>query len=175
MSFFDLILAIIIGGFGLFGLWFGLIHTLGSLVGTVLGVFLASRFYEPLANWLTGITGWAGNFPKVIMFILAFIIINRLVGLLFWVVDRLLSVVTRLPFLNGLNKILGLVFGLLEGVLVLGIIFNFMQIYPLSPRFMGYLANSALAPLTMGVAAVLWPLVPQALQMLRDNFNKVLP
>lgn len=175
MSFFDLILAIIIGGFGLFGLWFGLIHTLGSLLGTIVGVFLATRYFEALAGWLSAITGWTGNFPKVVMFVIAFIIINRLVGLVFWVVDRLLSILTRLPFLNGLNHLLGLALGLLEGVLVLGMIFNFIQIFPLSPQFMAHISESFIAPFTMGVAGVLWPLVPDAMQLLRNNLNKILP
>ena len=110
MPLIDIILLIIIAGFGMFGLWFGLIHTLGSLIGTIAGIYLATRFYEPMAGWLTNITGWGGNVPKVIMFIVAFIVINRLVGFAFWIVDKVLSLVTRLPFIAGINRFLGLIF-----------------------------------------------------------------
>lgn len=164
MSFFDLILAIIIGGFALFGVWFGLIHTLGSLVGTILGVFLASRCYAPMAAWLQNVTGWSDHFSNVLMFILAFLIINRLIGFAFFLVDRLLSIITRLPFINGLNRLLGLIFGLAEGVIVLGIILYFITKFPLSDNFMIALANSTIAPYCIGIASLLWPLVPQALQ-----------
>lgn len=175
MSFFDLALAIIIGAFGLFGLWFGLIHTLGSLVGTILGVYLASRYYTILADWLVGITGWTGNFPRVIMFIVAFIIINRLVGLLFWFIDRTLSIVTRLPFVNSLNRLLGLAFGLFEGVLVLGIAFYFINKFPLSQHFMDMVAASTIAPFTVAAASVLWPFIPEALRVLKTSLGQFAP
>ena len=87
MILFDLILLLILGGFVAYGLWFGLIHTLGSLLGMVVGVFLASRYYELGAGWLMNITGWGDNFSKVLIFIIAFFIINRLVGFCFWIVD----------------------------------------------------------------------------------------
>lgn len=174
MSFFDLVLLIIIGGFALFGLWFGLVHTLGSLLGTILGVFLATRYYAPMAEWLVNITGWGGNFPKVITFIIAFIIINRLVGFGFWIVDRLLSVFTKLPFISGLNRLLGAAFGFFEGVLVLGIIFFFIARFPLGPKFMGLLAASKIAPFTVATASVLWPLVPDAIRILRSTVGNLL-
>ena len=130
MSLFDLILLIIIGGFALFGLWFGLVHTLGSLLGTILGVYLASRYYQPFAEWLIQTTGWGANISKVIVFIIAFIIINRLVGLVFYVIDRALSVITKLPFISGINRLLGLAFGLFEGILVVGIVLYFIARFP---------------------------------------------
>lgn len=65
MSLFDIILIVIVAGFGLFGLWFGLVHTLGSLIGTVFGVYLASRYYGPVAEWLIRATGWGKCFPRV--------------------------------------------------------------------------------------------------------------
>lgn len=171
MSFFDLVLLIIIGGFGLFGLWFGLIHTLGSLVGTVFGVFLASRFYEMLGNWLANITGWQGNFPKVVMFIIAFLIINRLAGLLFWFADKLFSVITQLPFMNSLNRLLGLAFGLAEGAIVLGIIFYFIAKFPVGQWFMAMLSASKIAPYTVSFASILWPLLPEALKLIQNSIN----
>lgn len=171
MSFFDLALAIIIGGFGLFGLWFGLVHTLGSLVGTVLGVYLASRYYGILADWLINLTGWTGNFPRVIMFIIAFVVINRLVGLLFWFFDRAFSIITRLPFVNSLNRLLGLAFGLLEGVLAIGIIFYFIARFPLGQNFMSLVAASKIVPFTVAATAVLWPFIPTAIKIIKSSLE----
>lgn len=174
MPFFDIALLIIIGGFGLFGLWFGLIHTLGSLIGTILGVFLAFRFYSPLADWLMNLTGWQGNFPRVVMFIIAFIIINRLVGFAFWIVDKLLAFFTRLPFISGLNRILGLIFGIIEGVLVLGIIFYFIVRFPLGTNFMAALSVSKIAPYTVSAASILWPLIPEAIKLIQSSIQGIL-
>lgn len=174
MSLFDLVLVIIIGGFGLVGLWFGLVHTLGSLIGTVAGVYLASRYYGFLADWLIKVTGWAGNFPKVVTFIVAFIIIDRLVGLVFWVLDKILSIVTRLPFIRSINRLFGFVFGLAEGIIVVGMAFYFINFFPLSAKFMNMAVDSKIVPYTVKVASVLWPLLPKALNVLQGSLGQVL-
>ncbi len=171
MTLFDVGQILIIGGFALFGIWFGLISTLGSLLGTVLGVYLASRWYAPFAEWLINITGWTGNFPKVVVFIISFLLINRLVGFGFHLLDRSLSIFTRLPLLNGLNRLLGLIFGLAEGIIVLGIAFQFINKYPLAPWFMEQLGRSKIAPLCLQAASILWPLVPEAVTKINDYFN----
>ncbi len=173
MSWFDIILLIIIGGFALFGFWFGFVHTLGSLLGTVFGVYLASRFYEPLAEWLMRVTGWGDNLARVIMFILAFVIINRLVGFAFWIIDKVLSIITRLPFLNSINHLLGLALGLFEGLITVGISIYFIERFPLSERVMEWIAHSTVAPYTTQVAAVLIPLLPLAIKLLRSSVDYV--
>ena len=171
MSLFDIILLIIIGGFALFGLWFGLVHTLGSLLGTILGVYLASRYYQPFAEWLIKTTGWGSNISKVVVFIIAFIIINRLVGLAFYFIDKVLSVFTRLPFISGLNRLLGLVFGLFEGILVLGIAFYFIARFPLGTQFMSAFSTSRIAPFTIQTSSILWPFIPEAIKILKSTIG----
>ena len=113
MSIFDMALLIIISGFALFGLWFGLVHTLGSLIGTVFGVYLASRYYEPVANWIISFSGWGQNYVKVIIFIVSFLLITRLVGFIFWIMEKFLTIFTRMPFVHGLDRLLGAIFGVL--------------------------------------------------------------
>lgn len=169
MSIFDIVLICIIGAFAAFGLWFGLVHTIGSLVGTVAGVYLASRYYEPVANWLIQTTGWGANTSKVIIFIIAFFLINRVVGLLFWVVDKILSLITHLPFISSINRIFGMVFGALEGLIVLGIIFYFIARFPVGDNIMNALNASKVAPYAVKTASVLWPLVPDAIKVLQST------
>ncbi len=173
MEFIDVILLIIIGGFALFGLWFGFVHTLGSLIGTILGIYLASRFYEPFANWIIQTTGWGANFSRVIMFAIAFIVINRLVGFAFWLLDKFFSLVTHLPFIRSIDRLFGLVLGAFEGVITVGFVIFFIERYPLSPAFMEKLSMSFVAPFAVGVAAILWPLLPEALKILKSTVDYV--
>lgn len=173
MSIFDLSLLVIIAGFALAGLWFGLIHTVGSLAGTVAGAYLASRYYEPMASWLIKTTGWGENTTKVIMFILAFIIINRLVGFAFFLLDKVLSLITRLPFINSLNRLLGFLLGLVEGVFTIGLVVYFIERFPLSDKIMGLLAVSKIAPYTSKIANIFIPLLPDALKMLKSSVDYV--
>ena len=166
MSVFDIVLLGIILSFGLFGLWFGLISTMGALVGTVLGVFFASRIYVFPADWLVSITHWSGNFPKVATFIICFLIINRLVGLGFHILDKMLFRITSLPYINGLNKILGFIFGIFEGILVTGVIFYVIDRYPLWQSFMDQAAASKVVTVCEGIASFLWPLLPAVMKIM---------
>ncbi|OGH88158.1 MAG: hypothetical protein A3J93_00245 [Candidatus Magasanikbacteria bacterium RIFOXYC2_FULL_42_28] len=173
MPYFDIGLIIIIGIFGLIGLAFGLVQTLGSLLGMILGVFIAARYYEVGAEWITSFTGWGGNFPKVLIFIIAFVIINRLVGLVFWLINKILSIVTRLPFISSINRLLGLVFGVLEGAIGLGIILYFVARFPLGETFMGALGASRIVPILVHMAGVLMPLVPEGLRILQSTIESL--
>lgn len=164
----DVIIIGVIIGFGLFGMWFGIISTIGSLVGTVAGVYLATRFYGPMANWLMGITHWTGNFPKVVMFFVAFLLINRMVGFVFNLLSSLLNIFNELKVINFLNKALGFIFGVLEGIIILGITLYFVNKFP----FWGWLSEqikiSFIAPFLVDITSILWPLIPDELHQLQN-------
>lgn len=165
----DIIIAGIILGFGLFGFWFGFVSTIGSIIGTVLGLFLAIRFYSPLAAWLMELTGWTGNFPKIVMFIVAFLLINRLVGLAFFLLGKGVSVITDLPIIKSFDRILGLMFGLFEGILVIGICFYFIDKIPFSSTLMNRIGESSIIPYSVQVASFLWPLIPEGFKKIQSS------
>mgnify|MGYP001561686652 CR=1 FL=1 len=171
MSIFDLTLLIIISAFALFGLWFGLVHTLGSLLGTAFGVYLASRFYEPVANWVIGFSGFGQNYIKVIVFVVTFLIITRLVGFVFWVIQKFLMIFTRMPFIHGLDRIMGALFGFLEGSVIIGVTLFFIARFPVGLPFMEGMANSQLAPPLVKIASILIPLFPEAFRLLRSTVD----
>lgn len=173
MSWFDLSLLSIIGGFTLFGFWFGFVHTAGSLLGTLAGAYIASRYYEPLSAWLIAITGWEGNAARVTMFILAFFAISRLVGFAFFIVDKILSIITRLPFITSLNRVLGAALGFLEGVMTLGLALFFVERFPVSETIMTLIAQSDYTPKLRAVADVFIPLLPEALKLLQSTVDYV--
>jgi len=173
MPLIDIIIFIIIGGFAMFGFWFGFFHTLGSLLGTLAGIFLGSRYYEPMADWLIHITGWGENISRVIMFTIAFFIINRLVGLVFYGVDRLLRIVTRLPFIASMNRFFGLFLGIAEGMITLGMIIFFIERFPISERVMTWIAESNIAPHLSALAGKLWPLLPDAMRAVNSTVEYV--
>ena len=173
MEFIDIILLVIIGGFALAGLWFGFIHTLGSLIGTIIGAYVASRYYDVLADWVLAIFSWEGNAPRVFMFVVAFFVINRIVGLGFWFVEKMIGFLTRLPFVRSLNRFLGLLLGAAEGIISVGLVIFFIERFPLSDFIMDKLANSVVAPYTSDIASILWPLLPEAMQLLKSTVDYV--
>ena len=169
MPYFDIALLLIIFGFGVVGWRFGLVHALGSLAGTILGVYLASRWYAPVADWIINTTHWSSNFSRVVVFIIVFLIINRVVGIAFFLINKALSIITRLPIIHGINKLLGFGFGIIEGVLVVGIILYFVNKFPLDARFMNQAAQSKIAPYCVQAASILWPFIPEAIRLIKDH------
>lgn len=167
MILFDLILLLILGGFVLYGLWFGIIHTLGVLVGTIAGAFLAARWYESVASWASFLFGGHENLAKVVCFLLLFVIINRLVGLVFWLVDKIFSFLKIIPFLSTINRLVGAVFGFLEGTLVLGLTLYVAERYPLGDWFINSLADSKIADYFITVGKILMPLLPEVVKQLK--------
>ncbi len=173
----DIILLIILGGFVLYGLWFGLIQTLGGLVGVIVGSLLASRMYIPIAAWITDIFGVGENLSKVIAFIIIFVIIQRLVGFIFYLVDRIFKFISIIPFLKSLNRLAGAVLGFIEGALVIGAILFFVAQYPISETIENSLQESQVANRLVRSYRVLSPLLPQELRDFdpSDYFHIPLP
>ncbi len=166
MSFFDLILVILLGGFVLYGLWFGLIHSFGTLVGTVLGAFGAGRLFEPIAMKLLWLFGGNQNLARIVVFIVLFTIGNRVVGFAFYLIEQTFKVLTIIPFLSSLNRIGGAILGFLEGSLVLGGTLYLATKFPLGGAFSTALGQSKVAPYLLGVAAVVIPLLPELVRKL---------
>jgi len=99
------------------GLWLGLVQEFCGLAGLGLGTMLAVRFHAALA---TALPAWAGLPPwlaKAACFTALF-----LATLLFCVLlGVLISRVLKLVFLGGFDRVLGGLFGLVQGVVVLAL------------------------------------------------------
>jgi uncharacterized membrane protein required for colicin V production len=169
----DIILLSIIVAFGLAGFFFGFIHTLGSLLGTVFGVYLASRYYGVMAGWLMNITGWQGNITKVVMFVVAFFLITRLVGIAFFFIEKFFNILKFLPFVKTFDRFIGLGLGIAEGIITIGFTIFFIERFPLSTGVMTHLATSVIAPYASGIASGLWPLLPEAFRLLQSSVDYV--
>jgi len=173
MTLVDIVLLILIAGFAMFGFWFGLIHTLGSLLGTAVGAFFATRWFEPMAEWIANITGWSENMAAVLSFIITFVVINRLVGFLFWMGERFFKRFTSLPFIASINRFLGLLLGIFEGLVTLGIIFLFMDKFPISGTLIDLLGASKIVPHTINAADILLPLIPEGIKELESTIGVI--
>jgi uncharacterized membrane protein required for colicin V production len=166
MALFDVILLILLGGFVLFGLWFGFIHTLGSLLGIIAGAFIAGHYYSGFASWGSFIWG-NGDIGYVVAFTLILIFVNRLVGLVFYFFDRVFEFLTIIPFLKSIDRLAGGFLGFLEGAFTLGLILFFLSRYPINDWLTIQLQASLTAPWLVGMAKFLAPLLPEILKQLK--------
>lgn len=160
----DLILLIILFGFVLYGFWFGLIHTLGGLVGVVVASILATRLYEPFGEWVHLIFGGPQNIVEIITFIILFFLITRLVGFAFYILDRIFKFISIIPFLKSINRLLGAVLGFAEGVFLIGGILLVMAVVPFGPRMESAISASRVARYLVGTYRIMTPLLPRELR-----------
>jgi len=167
----DVILIAIVLIFAIAGFILGLIHALGSLIGLGLGVWVASHYFMPFADWLTPILLGHSGAAKVVAFILLFVIINRLVGLVFYLLEKAFHLLSIIPFLGSINKISGLLLGLVEGVLITGlVIYIIAKFTPDLALVTDNLNGSKIAHLLVLSTQTLTFLMPQALEKIQSIF-----
>jgi len=167
MTIFDVILIIILGGFVMFGFWFGIIHTLGAIVGTFAGAFFAGLWYDKLATWLTAIFGHP-NMMRIFAFVFIFIIINRLIGFGFYILDKIFNFLSVVPFLKTISRLIGGVLGFFEGLLVIGLSLFIIARFPVSDWFTQVLQASLLAPWFINTSMILQLMLPQLLKQIHS-------
>lgn len=164
MNIVDVSLLVALGGFILYGFWFGIIHMVGSLLGVLIGAIAAGRLYVPVAHWIAPFVGSNENLAKIIGFFIVFVLVNKLVGLVFWIVEKIFKFISVIPFLKTFNRLLGAALGLLEGTLVLGLLVYFASRFPVSAAFDGAFGQSSVAHALLPVGSILAPLLPLAVR-----------
>lgn len=165
MSLLDIILLSLLGGFVVSGFCFGLIHTFGALCGVIIGTILSSRYCGEVAEIIQSVTGGSLNAIKVISFILLFVLISRLVGFVFHLIEKAFDFISIIPFLKTINRLGGVILGLLEGGLVIGLSLYFAEMYPFSAWLSKMiLEQSVFAGYFLAVAKILMPLIPETLK-----------
>lgn len=117
----DLALILVWTGFVFYGLFFGFIRTLGSLLGMIVGAWAASLFYLDLFRIIGSWFGELENLGKVVCFLILFVVANRLTRLIFAILDRAFGIFSIIPFFKSVNRLGGAAFGFFEGALVLGV------------------------------------------------------
>lgn len=162
MSWLDLVIIATIGINTLMGLKTGLIKTVLSLAGVIVGVILAGRFYLPLAGQLTFIP--QATVAKVVAFAIILIVVMVIANVL----ATLLKWATSLMMLGWVNRLGGAAFGLLLGAIFTGALLATWV------RFLGAgqaISDSALAALLLDRFPMVLALLPQEFDTVRSFFQ----
>ncbi|XOU93889.1 MAG: CvpA family protein [Candidatus Kerfeldbacteria bacterium] len=158
----DLVLLIIFFGFVGAGFYLGLIHTLGAIIGVVVGIVAASNLYPEISTFVQFFMV-KENVADVIAFIVVFVGISRLVGYMVHMIDQGFKLARLIPFATMVNRLAGGLLGFLEGALVLGTILYVITTFEFSPEVMQAIDNSAMATLFTTISKVLVPLIPESM------------
>jgi uncharacterized membrane protein required for colicin V production len=154
MGIFDIALVIVICGFTFYGLFFGLIKTFGSLVALTAGILIATHFYQ-LAFKLISSYIPPTFYLRIIIYIAIFTIVNRLVVLIFYFLNKIFNIIAIIPFLKSINRLAGALFGLLEGLFIIGLILYVIRHTGYFNSWLGrQLSASAFAPYIQSVMKI---------------------
>jgi uncharacterized membrane protein required for colicin V production len=170
MTLFDVILLVILGAFVLYGIWFGLVHAIGSLVGGIAATIVAGFVYSVIGDWLATIFG-NPVLMKVLSFLIIFFIVSKLFGFLFYFLEKGFGLITRLPFIHSIDRLLGGIIGFFEGILVIGLIMFIITKYPLNPTLTNMIAGAKLVPWFINSSVLLQLLLPQSIKNMQSRIN----
>lgn len=157
MSWLDIVLIVVIAISAFMGLRIGLIKAILSLVGVIVGVILAGRFYVPLSEQLAFIPH-AGA-AKVVAFVIILVVVMVIASILAW----LLKWAASLVMLGWVNRAGGAIFGLVLGAIFCG------ALLATCTKFLGIEA----VIIESRLATVLLHYFPLVLALLPDEFNAV--
>lgn len=161
-TFVDVILIIIFFGFVFGGFALGLIRAVGAIVGLGLGTWAAGHYFMPFAERLTPFLGGNTSIANIIAFLIIFTIVNRLVVLIFHLIDKAFHIIAIIPFLKSLNRIGGVILGAAEGILTIGILIYVIAKFAPGSGFVASLDNSQIAHYLVFAAQWLIKLLPSA-------------
>lgn len=169
MSIFDTILLISWAGFVFYGLFFGFIRMIGSFIGMIVGIFLASRFYTDFYNSFDYLFGSYEGLGKIASFLLLYGIISKLVSFGFAIVEKVFNLLTIIPFLKSFNKLGGAILGFFLGGIILGLVLYLGSKYFILDSLLGAsLVNSHITPVLLYFAKLVQPLLPEAVKAMKS-------
>jgi len=164
MSSIDILIVVVVALFVWKGIRFGLIESIGGIVGLFIGAYMAGRYFEQVAETLESFLFHSTSFAKIIAFILVFILVNRAVALIFWIVDKAFGLIAIIPFLKTFNHLLGGLFGLLEGLLFIAIIVFFLAKAPFGSSLATNVEKSRFAGFVKTASVIVKPFMPASIE-----------
>jgi membrane protein required for colicin V production len=143
------------------GLRKGLIGSLLSLVGIILGIFLAGQFYDTVGSWL----GFIDN-PDIAN-VAGFIIILVATMVVAEIIARVLRTIISIVLLGWVDKLGGAVFGgLLGAIAVSALLATWVHFFETDA-----IVNSGIASLLLDNFPIILGLLPAEFDTIRDFFS----
>ena len=157
MGWLDVVILIVLVAATLVGLKIGMIKAVLSLVGTIVGVVLAGRYYASLAGQMAFIS--QPSVAKIIAFVIILVVVMLAAVVLAWLLRSLASAL----LMGWLDKLGGAVLGLVLGALFCSAL---LTIWLKSGAATGAVQDS-------GLAAFLVNALPMALALLPSEFDSI--
>lgn len=142
MGLVDILILVILGIFLLKGVLRGLLREVCTLMGLLCGGLLAFYLHVPLSQWFLEMFNWPSQLCVTISFLLVFLLTVLIFGALGYLLNRFVT----LTLMTGVNRILGAIFGLAQGVVLLSLILFALSSADLPGDMNQQLKRAELAP-----------------------------
>lgn len=142
MNTFDIGILLVLGLFLAHGAWRGALPELCSLGGVAAGLLFASRYDQALAGELTRVFAIAAPLAESLLFLVLFLIAVLVFGL----IGFFLGWYGKLPSPGGPSRVVGALFGLVRGVVLLALLLAALTLHPWPQALGPPLAKASLAP-----------------------------
>jgi membrane protein required for colicin V production len=119
MNWIDLVIVILLGLSVISGFTNGFVKEVASLAALILGIWGAIKFSTFTAAKLYDWFDMSGQYVGIIAFLVTFLVIVVVIHFIGILADRFIDAIS----LGFLNRILGMVFGLLKSILIMSVIF----------------------------------------------------
>jgi len=139
MNPFDIIIIVILGYSLVRGIFRGLVKEVSSIIGVLGGFYAAFTYYTMLAKLLSSLIKETA-YLNILSFLIIFCSVLIVVGILGIIIKYLLNI----AFLGWVDRIGGVGFGLVKGILIASILFITFTAF--LPKGSAFLKNSMLAP-----------------------------
>lgn len=123
MNYIDVFLAVLLVIAAIQGFRKGFVIELASLAALVLGIWGGVKFSNWTAGFITDTTGFHSKYLNVIAFIVTFVVIVVVIHVLAGILDKTIKAVA----LGFLNRLAGIIFGILKVAVILSILLIFFD------------------------------------------------
>jgi membrane protein required for colicin V production len=154
---FDYAVMAVIALSALRGMWRGLVAEAFGLVGWIVAIFIGGRFVGVVVPYIP--STWPGG--TLTQWLVAFLIVVGAVLMLSSVLSLLLTRITEVTGLRGVDRSLGLLFGLVRGAILVVVLVALAGLTEL-PK-MDFWRNALLRPMAEQGVRELKPLLPDTL------------
>ena len=162
MNWLDIVIIVVAVLLGIVGLRQGIIKTVFGIAGLIGGIVLAGRYYGGLAALLSPSGATWANIAAYVIILLATLVVASVIG---WLVAKLVHII----MLGSLDKLGGLVLGVVMGGLLCAAVLAIVGKY--YPGTEAVISQSVIAKFLMEQFPLLLALLPEEFDFIRDFFS----
>jgi membrane protein required for colicin V production len=168
MNWIDLVIVILLGLSVIAGFTNGFVKEVASLAALILGIWGAIKFSTFTAAKLYDWFDMSGQYVGIIAFLVTFMVIVVIIHFIGIIADKFIDAIS----LGFLNRILGMVFGLLKSVLILSVFFVILNALDARRPFLPKekIERSRLYTPISDIAPAIFPVIGEGISF--DRFKK---